>query len=75
MQITDLIHAVCYDPAISDAARIDVVNGVTTPEDLALILDEYNWDDGFEIPTAIALHPNADLAVAIKLYWLGDADH
>jgi hypothetical protein len=34
---------------------------------------EYNWDDGFAFPQAIADHPNCDLAVALELFWLADA--
>jgi hypothetical protein len=34
----------------------------------------YNWDDGFALPRLIADHPNCDLAVALELFWLADAD-
>lgn len=34
---------------------------------------EYNWDDGFAFPQAIADHPNCDLSVALELFWLADA--
>jgi hypothetical protein len=34
---------------------------------------DYNWDDGFAFPQAIADHPNCDLAVALELFWLADA--
>jgi hypothetical protein len=34
---------------------------------------DYNWDDGFAFPQAIADHPNCDLAVALELFWWADA--
>lgn len=34
---------------------------------------EYNWDDGFAFPKAIADHPNCDLSVALALFWWADA--
>lgn len=33
----------------------------------------YNWDDGFEVPTAIANHPKCDLGTALDLFWLAEA--
>jgi len=41
-------------------------------EELDYFLDLYNWDDGFEVPTAIAAHPDCDQALALRLFWLAD---
>jgi hypothetical protein len=38
-------------------------------EALAYLIDKYNWDDGFEVPTAIATHPACCRAVALRLFW------
>jgi hypothetical protein len=35
---------------------------------------DHNWDDGFGVPRAVADHPNCDLAVALELFWLANAD-
>ena len=45
-----------------------------TPGELRSLAREYNWDDGLELPSAIASHPNSDLNVALELFWLADAD-
>ncbi|WP_082576284.1 DUF4274 domain-containing protein [Lysobacter sp. Root604] len=44
-----------------------------TPETLWHMCLDYNWDDGFAFPQAIADHPNCDLAVALELFWLSNA--
>ena len=35
--------------------------------DLKNKLDEYNWDDGFEIPRTILADPDCDLALALEI--------
>ena len=42
----------------------------TTGETLhSFLQEEYNWDDGLELPYYIALHKNCQLATALKLFW------
>ena len=48
------------------------VVGLTDPHLLHALLDHYNWDDGFEVPLAIANNPACELATAIRLFWLAD---
>lgn len=43
------------------------------PETLRRLCLDYNWNDGFAFPQAIADHPNCDLAVALELFWVADA--
>ena len=38
-------------------------------EELLYLVNAYNWDDGFEVPTAIATHPKCCRAIALKLFW------
>lgn len=38
--------------------------------DLKNKLDEYNWDDGFEIPRTILADPDCDLALALEIFYL-----
>ena len=40
--------------------------------DLRNKLNEYNWDDGFEIPKEILADPSCDLALALEIFYLGD---
>jgi len=72
VETTEIIDAICYDPETVD--RVELVGRITTADGLMLLLDAYNWNDGYDVPTAIALHPAADLAVALNLYWLASAD-
>ena len=51
----------------------DIPASASSSELRQLALD-YNWDDGFSLPRLIADHPNCDLAVALELFWLADAD-
>lgn len=40
--------------------------------DLRNKLNEYNWDDGFELPKEILADPGCDLALALEIFYLGD---
>lgn len=40
--------------------------------DLRSKLNEYNWDDGFEIPKEILAAPDCDLALALEIFYLSD---
>ena len=54
-------------------ASIRDIERLNTSEELQDAGRKHNWDDGFEIPTAIANHPKCDLAVALSLFWLSEA--
>ena len=38
--------------------------------DLKKKLDEYNWDDGFEVPRTILADPDCNLALALEIFYL-----
>lgn len=40
--------------------------------DLRSKLNEYNWDDGFEILEEILADPVCDLALELEIFYLGD---
>ena len=46
----------------------------TTLEELNDFVNQYNWDDGVEIPYFIMHHKNCDLALRKKLFELGAGD-
>jgi len=46
----------------------------TTLEELDAFVDQYNWDDGVEIPYFIMHHKNCDHALRKKLFELGAGD-
>ena len=48
------------------------IASLVDPKELQDAAYEHNWDDGYEIPTAIACHPACDLAVALTLFWLSE---
>jgi hypothetical protein len=74
MKIEDIINAICYDETLSRQDRVELAGRVSSAKDLSRLLDVYNWDDGFEIPIVIAMHVEADLGVALKLFWLANAE-
>ena len=39
---------------------------------LRLLLNEYNWDDGFDLPKRILENPDCDLALALEIFFLAD---
>lgn len=43
-----------------------------TYEDMQKQIDQYNWDDGFEFVKNLLNEPLCDLALAIKIFYLGD---
>lgn len=44
----------------------------TTAEALDMFMEEYNWDDGLELPYFIAQHKNCELATALKIFYLAE---
>lgn len=54
-------------------ARLSGVGAIDSAEALQLLAYVYNWDDGFDVPTAIANHPKCDLGTALDLFWLAEA--
>lgn len=51
------------------------IDGITDAQLLHDLLDTYNWDDGLDIPVAIANNSNCELATAIRLFWLSGGGH
>jgi len=41
-------------------------------DNLKSLLDQYNWDEGFETPKKILSNPNCDLALALEIFYLAD---
>lgn len=37
-------------------------------------LDDYNWDDGLDLPQKIVSDSNCDLALALEVFYLADGD-
>ena len=56
----------------SNAEAVKQVKSIKTEEELFVLLDNYNWDNGFEVPEAIINHPNCTLPVALLAFHRAD---
>ncbi|MGI0118515.1 DUF4274 domain-containing protein [Zooshikella sp. RANM57] len=52
---------------------IDIVTQASNTEFLYEYAKAYNWDDGYELPNAIADNSSCDLGTALSLFWLAEA--
>ena len=52
---------------------IEMIEDISSADELQRAAIQYNWNDGFRLPVAIANHPQCDLAVALELFWLSDS--
>jgi Domain of unknown function (DUF4274) len=59
---------------VEEPVRSRMVGAIGTAEELQYLAEYYNWDDGFELPTAIANHSRCDLGTALTLFWLASAE-
>lgn len=39
---------------------------------LRQVLNEYNWDDGFDLPKELLKNQDCDLALALEIFYLAD---
>jgi hypothetical protein len=58
------------DDGMDPATRLACVAALDSAEALQWLVNVYNWDDGYEVPAAIANHPKCDLGTALTLFWL-----
>lgn len=65
-----LIEEVLYSENVLSALR--TIKSIVDKEILHAIAVKYNWDDGFEIPTAIIRHEKCDLSTALFIFYLAD---
>ena len=56
----------------SNAEAVKLVQSINSEDELFVLLDNYNWDNGFEIPEAIINHPNCTLPVALLAFHRAD---
>lgn len=50
----------------------DLLQPETTSAALSAFLQEYNWDDGVEVPYFMMQHPNCTLGIALELFYLSE---
>ncbi|MCX7746231.1 MAG: DUF4274 domain-containing protein [Clostridia bacterium] len=64
--IDELLHSEDREKMIAEIMRIN------TPLFLHIIAANYNWDNGFDVPTAILNNDNCDLGTALMLFYSAD---
>jgi hypothetical protein len=52
--------------------RLSFLSSFDSATELFAYAEVYNWDDGFDIPRAIAEHTYCDQGTALLLFWLAD---
>lgn len=55
-----------------NAEAVKLVKYINSEDELFVLLDNYNWDNGFEVPEAIINHPNCTLPVALLAFHRAD---
>jgi len=56
----------------SKAEAVKLVQSINSEDELFVLLDNYNWDNGFEVPEAIINHPNCTLSLALLAFYRAD---
>ena len=51
---------------------VKLVQSINSEDELFVLLDNYNWDNGFEVPEAIITHTNCTLSVALLAFYRAD---
>ena len=57
---------------LKEYSKTDILKKTTKAEVLDAFVDEYNWDDGLEVPHFIAVHPNCSRETKEKIFDLAD---
>ena len=56
----------------SNAEAVELVKSINSEDELFVLLDNYNWNNGFEVPEVIINHPNCTLPVALLAFHRAD---
>lgn len=56
----------------SNDKAVELVKSINSEDELFVLLDNYNWYNGFEVPEAIINHPNCTLPVALLAFHRAD---
>ena len=69
---TSAIEKLLYDS--SSSAVLKWIRNNTDPKALYLLAYNYNWEDGFEIPTQISNSPCCTLSTALLLFYRAEGE-
>lgn len=56
----------------SNAEAVKQVKSIKTEDELFVLLGNYNWNNGFEVPEAIINHPHCTLPIALLAFHRAD---
>ena len=56
----------------SNDKAVELFKSINSEDELFFLLDNYNWNNGFEVPEAIITHPNCTLSVALLAFHRAD---
>ena len=56
----------------SKADAVKLIQSINSEDELFVLLDNYNWDNGFEVPEAIITHSKCTLPVALLAFHRAD---
>lgn len=56
----------------SNDKAVELVKSMNSEDELFVLLDNYNWYNGFEVPEAIINHPNCTLPVTLLAFHRAD---
>ena len=65
-QIADILYAE------SNAKAVASLEQLQTEDELFVLLDNFNWDNGFEVPDAVLTHSKCSLSVALLAFYRAD---
>ena len=50
----------------------EIIRTISNEDELFVLLDNYNWDNGFEVPTEILSNPHCTLSNALLAFYRAD---
>ena len=65
-QIADILYAE------SNAKAVASLEQLQTEDELFVLLDNFNWNNGFEVPKAVLNHSKCSLSVALLTFYRAD---
>ena len=65
-QIADILYSESNTKAVASLKQLQ------TEEELFVLLDNFNWDNGFEVPKAVLNHSKCSLSVALLAFYRAD---
>ena len=65
-KISDILYAE------SNAKAVSYIKSLQTEDELFVLYDNFNWDNGFEVPQAVIEHSKCTLSIALLAFYRAD---